>query len=141
MLEVSDPELMCFGCMPEQINRQRERLGYPVLDDLPHNAPAFASLILHSLAAKYAETLQRVEWHTGKRFQRLCIVGGGSRNELLNRLTADRTGLQVIRGAAESSTIGNLAVQLATLESDFPGTSILFAKEVSQWAATLHPLD
>jgi len=44
------------------------------------------------------------------------MMGGGSQNEFLNRLTAEATGLEVRRAGTECSTVGNFAVQLATLE-------------------------
>ncbi len=74
------------------------------------------SFLLHSLAARYAEVLRNVEQITGKRLRRLYIMGGGSQNELLNRLTAEATGLEVRKAGVECSTLGNFAVQLAMLE-------------------------
>jgi rhamnulokinase len=55
---------------------------------------------------------------TGKQFRRIYIVGGGSQNALLNSLTEKATGIPVVRGAVESSTIGNFALQLAALGGD-----------------------
>ncbi len=75
-----------------------------------------AALIFHSLAAAYARALDELRHHTGHQPTEIVVVGGGCRNDLLCRLTAERTGLPVRRGAPESSTIGNLAVQLAALE-------------------------
>ena len=62
----------------------------------------------------------------------LYIVGGGSRNTLLNRLTQESTGLEVRCGYVESATIGNFAVQLAAEEEGNPGKA-----EIAKWAATL----
>jgi len=42
-------------------------------------------------------------------------VGGGSRNALLNRLTAKSTGRTVLAGPAESSAIGNILAQAVSL--------------------------
>jgi len=141
LLNVDDPELLLVGHMPQRINTQRAKAGLPMLSESPEDAPAMTSLILHSLAARYAEVLARVKAHSGKSLQRLFIVGGGNRNKLLNRLTAEATGLTVICGPTESSTIGNFAVQLAVLESECASTSPDFAQEVAQWASTLHPLE
>ncbi len=53
-----------------------------------------------------------------RKLERIHILGGGSRNKLLTDLTAERTGLPVESGQPESSTIGNLAIQLAASEAD-----------------------
>ncbi len=137
MLDVDEADLLLPGRMPGRINAQRRRNGYGELDETPAGAPAFASLIFHSLAARYASVLKRIESHTGKRLRRLIVVGGGSQNEFLNRLTREATGLEVVRGAAESSTVGNFAVQLATLEGSREPSSAPTAPEVSAWAAQL----
>jgi rhamnulokinase len=141
LLDVDDADLLLVGEMPRRINAQRARRGLPVLDESPANAPTFIALILHSLAARYAEVLARVRRHSGKPLERIFIVGGGSRNWLLNRLTAKATGLRVVCGPAESSTIGNLAVQLAVLEGGHGSSTREFAEDVAGWAGTLHPLD
>ena len=96
-----------------------------------------AALIFHSLAAAYARALDELRQHTGVQPREIVVVGGGCRNDLLCRLTAERTGLPVRRGAPESSTIGNLAVQLAALEGASPADADAFAAEVSSWAASL----
>lgn len=75
-----------------------------------------ASFIFHSLAARYAEVLNSVVAITGKPLRRIHIMGGGSQNTFLNRLTSEATGLEVHRVGTECSTIGNFAVQMATLE-------------------------
>jgi rhamnulokinase len=66
----------------------------------------------------------------------MYIVGGASRNTFLNRLTASATGLEVLCGAVESSTIGNFAVQLAALEGQRQ-THGVDAAEVAHWARQL----
>jgi rhamnulokinase len=97
-----------------------------------------ASLIFHSLAARYAEVLRQIEEHSGRRLKRLYVVGGGSQNALLNRLTAEATGLEVIRGVPESSTLGNFAVQLATLEGHRSKERGADADRVAHWAGLLN---
>jgi rhamnulokinase len=132
-IDVDEPELLLPGDMLHRINAQLIRKGHAPLDESPEAAPAFANLIFHSLAARYKQVLQRISGHTGKHLQRLFLVGGGSRNQYLNRLTAAATGLTVECGSPESSTIGNFAIQLAVLEGgDAPG-----AAAISKWAETL----
>src|ERR1700761_4488859 len=134
LLDVDDPDLLLPERMPQRINAQRARRGLPQIDESPANAPAFASLIFHSLAARYAKVLDRVAFLTGKRLKRLFIVGGASQNAFLNRLTQEATRLEVFRGAPESSTVGNFAVQLATLEGSGDAVTGAYAEPVARWA-------
>ena len=128
-IEVEDPSLAVPGDMPALINAQLERRGLAPM----HDAAESARLIFDSLAACYAEVLRAVEQTTSKKLARIYVVGGGSQNALLNRLTAEATGLPVTVGAAESSTIGNFAVQLAAGDGDAS------AANVARWAARLFP--
>ena len=134
LLDVDDPDLLLAGRMPQRINAQRVRKGFEALDERPENAPAFASLIFHSLAARYAKVLDRVAFHSGKKLRRLFVVGGASQNDYLNRLTKEATGLELFRGAAESSTVGNFAVQLAVLEGSRDAVTGAYSEQVSRWA-------
>jgi rhamnulokinase len=115
LLDVDDPQLLAPGRMPERIAQQLEYNGVAAKSFLASPA-AMTSLILHSLAARYAAVLHQVESLTAKHFQRLYVVGGGSKNVLLNRLTQQATGLELVCGAQESSTLGNFSIQLAALE-------------------------
>ena len=69
--------------------------------------------------------------------KQLYIVGGGSKNDLLNRLTAQAAKLEVLTGSTESTTIGNFAIQLASLEGDYTTGIGVAAKAVVDWARTL----
>ena len=99
-----------------------------------------ANLIFHSLANRYAEVLRNATKITGKTLKRLYVVGGGSRNTLLNRLTAKATGLEVLTGSTESTTVGNLAIQLAALDKDFSDGIGVSAAAVAKWAGVLAAL-
>lgn len=132
VLDVDDPDLLLPGNMPARINAQLLRRGLPPCGEGPSDAAEIASLIFHSLAARYAEVLQSISEITGKRFRRLYIFGGGSQNQFLNRLTEEKTGLRVQTAGTESSTIGNFAVQLSGLEREpYEPTSV--------WARRLLP--
>jgi rhamnulokinase len=134
LLDVDDADLLLAGRMPQRINAQRTRKGFEALDESPESAPVFASLIFHSLASRYAKVLDRVAFHSGKKLKRLFVVGGASRNKFLNRLTQEATGLEVFCGAAESSTVGNFAVQMAVLEAARDAMTGAYAEQVSRWA-------
>lgn len=136
LLDVDDADLLLPGAMASRINAQRRRRGAGAIGEMPEAMPQFASLILHSLAERYAAVLRDAGRLTGKRFRRLAIVGGGSLNRFLNRLTAQATGLDVSCGAAESATIGNFAIQLATREGKQNS-----AARIAYWAHLLTRLE
>lgn len=71
-----------------------------------------AYVIYHNLAKYYAKALKDLEAVTGETYDTLNIIGGGSKNELLNELTAEYTGKRIITGPAEGTAIGNLMMQM-----------------------------
>jgi rhamnulokinase len=102
----------------------------------PKGPGAYVRAILESLALKYRLVLKDLEHLTGNKVERIRIIGGGSRNELLNQFTADATGRQVLAGPVEATALGNIGMQmLATgaagslkevrqiIESSFPTVS------------------
>jgi rhamnulokinase len=125
------------GDMPTRINAQLQRSGRPPLPDGAGMAPKMTSLILHSLAARYAAVLENASSISGRTFRRLYVVGGGSKNKVLNQLTASVTGLEVLTGSTESATVGNFAIQLAALEGKYTNNVGVAANAVAEWAAIL----
>lgn len=99
------------GGMPDRIAEYCRVTGQPV----PANPGAVIRCALESLALCYRQTLDQLESITGNRPNRLHIVGGGSKNDLLNRFTADATGIPVLAGPAECTGIGNVLVQAIAL--------------------------
>ena len=79
---------------------------------VPQSLGELAACVYHSLAACYRDAIQELESLTGKRYRRIHIVGGGSRDSLLNELTARETGLPVYAGPTEGTALGNLLVQM-----------------------------
>jgi rhamnulokinase len=68
-------------------------------------------VILESLALRYRQVLESIERLTNKKIGVIHIVGGGSRNGLLNQLAADKTGRRVVAGPAEATAAGNALIQ------------------------------
>jgi rhamnulokinase len=78
----------------------------------PDTPGAHARAILESLAFKYRVVLETLEQLTGDPITQIQIIGGGSRNRLLNQFTAAATGRTVIAGPVEATALGNIVVQM-----------------------------
>jgi rhamnulokinase len=95
------------GQMPRQIADHCRATG----QEPPRNAGEFARAILESLALRYRMVLEGLEKLTGSPIRVIHIVGGGSRNTVLNQFVADATRRTVVAGPAEATAIGNILVQ------------------------------
>ncbi len=95
------------GGMPEKIAAWCRAGGQRV----PDQPGITCRVILESLALRYRQVLESLEGLLGRRLDVIHIVGGGSRNRLLNQFVADATGRPVIAGPAEATAIGNVLVQ------------------------------
>jgi len=67
--------------------------------------------ILESLAQKYASVVRAAAEFSPGAIERLHVIGGGSRNSLLNRLTARELGLPLVAGPVEATAKGNILLQ------------------------------
>jgi rhamnulokinase len=84
----------------------------------PKSAGAFVRAVLESMAFKYRVVRRQLEQLTGRRMERTRVMGGGSKNRLLNQFTADATHTMVLAGPPEATALGNVGVQmLATGEA------------------------
>ncbi len=95
------------GGMPQKISDYCRRTG----QEPPTTHSEYARAILESLALCYRQVLESLETLSGRKIATIHIVGGGSRNALLNQLVADATGRRVIAGPSEATAIGNILVQ------------------------------
>jgi rhamnulokinase len=78
----------------------------------PSNAGAYVRCVLESLAMKYRLTIRNLEEVCAHRIERVRIVGGGSKNRLLNQFTANASGRRVLAGPVEATALGNVAIQV-----------------------------
>jgi len=107
VFDVDDPRFLPPGDMPARITQYCLEQGLQ-----PPRTPAeTVRSIVESLAVAYATTLKTAAELSGRSIRIVHIVGGGSQNELLCQLTADRTGLPVLAGPVEATAIGNVLVQ------------------------------
>jgi rhamnulokinase len=93
--------------MPEKIAAHCKSHG----QQPPANHAEYCRVILESLALRYRQVLESLESLLGRKLTRIHIVGGGSRNTVLNQFVADATQRVVIAGPAEATAAGNVLVQ------------------------------
>ncbi|HJC70930.1 MAG TPA: rhamnulokinase [Candidatus Brachybacterium intestinipullorum] len=113
-IDPTDEQFLAPGRMADRVCAAARRLDGD--DPFPRTPAAVVRCILESLAETYREELR-----TACRLaqvplpERLHVVGGGSRNALLNQLTADALGIEVIAGPMEATALGNVALQSRAL--------------------------
>lgn len=111
----------------------------------PKTAGAYVRAILESLALKYRLVIRNLEHLTERPIESIRVIGGGSKNRLLNQFTADATGRRVLAGPAEATALGNIAMQIlatraatslaevrAMVDRSFP-TEIFEPCETDKW--------
>lgn len=111
LINPADPRFLAPDAMPERIAAACRETGQPV----PETPGQFIRCALESLALEYRRTLRQAEELAGTKVRRLHIVGGGSKNPLLNQFAADACGVPVLAGPAEATAIGNILVQAIAL--------------------------
>ena len=79
---------------------------------IPESVGETAAVVYQSLAECYGETVRELEKNTGKRYDSIHVIGGGSHAFYLNRLTADATKKTVYAGPGEATAVGNLLAQM-----------------------------
>ena len=111
-VDVNDGRFLAPDNMTEEIRAACREQGMPE----PETPGELACVIYRSLADCYAKTAGEIETLTGKRYDCIYIVGGGSNADYLNRLTAEAAGKTVYAGPGEATAIGNLCVQMLSAE-------------------------
>jgi rhamnulokinase len=108
LVNLNDPRFLNPPDMPKSIQQFCRETGQPV----PKTDGELARCSYESLALKYRETLDSLEELAGNKIEVIHIVGGGSRNKLLNQFTADACQRPVIAGPVEATAVGNLLTQV-----------------------------
>jgi sugar (pentulose or hexulose) kinase len=140
-LDPDDPTFILPGNMPTRIQRYLADSKQLI----PYSKGGIVRVILESLAFKYRYTLERVLLVTGIPVDMLYIIGGGSRNRILNQFCANATNLPVVAGSHEATIIGNVLLQMAAtgevksldearelVRNSFP-TEIYFPTDAQTW--------
>lgn len=108
IVDANDDRFLAPENMTEEVKRACVESGQRV----PQTLAEVAAVIYNSLAKCYGKTIHEIEMITGKQFDSIHIVGGGSNAEYLNQLTARETGKTVYAGPTEATAIGNLSAQM-----------------------------
>ena len=115
LIDPDGPRFATPGNMPARVREVCRELRQPE----PIDEASVARCIFDSLALRYDQVLRTAAALTGRALTTVHVVGGGSRNELLNRLIAAATDRVVIAGPVEATALGNAAVQALAL-GDLP---------------------
>ncbi len=107
LVDGDDPSFNNPESMSGAICAYCERTGQPA----PRTRGEFVRCVLESLALKYREVAAQAGELSSRTLRRLFIVGGGSKNRLLNQWVADALGVEVIVGLAEGTAVGNIMQQ------------------------------
>ncbi len=111
LIDVTDPAFFNPASMKEAVDSHLEKRSIKP----PTSLPGYTRLICESLGAGHAQAARTFEKLTGRRFQRMLVVGGGSRNRLLCQATANHAGMTVVSFKLEGTAVGNIANQLIAL--------------------------
>lgn len=110
-IDPDDPAFTPPGDVPGRVREFCRRTGQPV----PETEGEVMRCIYESLALKYRFALEQLSRATGKTFSSLHVLGGGAKDGLLCRMTADCAGIPVIAGPVEATALGNILLQLTAL--------------------------
>ncbi len=111
LIEPDDPSFLAPGDMPGRVIDYCRKNGQAV----PASDAELIAAVYVSLAYKYRFVLEQLIAVSGQSVDRLHIIGGGSKNALLNQMTANAIGRPVIAGPAEATATGNAIVQLIAI--------------------------
>lgn len=109
-VDANSPDFLAPESMRAAFDRQ--------LRTRPADAAGYFRCACRSLALCYRDALEELERNTGRRYEKLYIVGGGAKNRFLNRLTEEATGKKVAALPIEATALGNLKVQMRIYEKE-----------------------
>jgi rhamnulokinase len=107
LFDPDDERFLRPGDMPARIAAACEETGQVP----PSERGEIVRSALLSLACKYRLVLERLELVTGRDIELVHVIGGGARNELLCRVTAELLERPVLAGPTEATALGNVLVQ------------------------------
>ena len=134
------PELSAHGNLPDKIRAYCESTNQPV----PETIGQVVRCIYESLAMKYRLALEQIGECTGKKFDVLHLMGGGTKDGFLCELAAQSLGIPVVAGPIEATALGNIVLQLIALgeiDSIQEGRKIIAETEKVKTFSEVHTPD
>ena len=110
-IDPDSPEFGKPGDIPKRVQEFCEKTGQYV----PQTVGEIIRCVYESLALKYKHAFINLHNITGKDFESINIVGGGTKDPLLCKMTADACDTTVMAGPIEATALGNIAVQMIAL--------------------------
>lgn len=110
-IDPDDPSFETPGNLPRRVQEYCRRTGQYV----PETQGEIMRCIYESLAMKYRYTFQAIRAVTGRTYEAIHMIGGGTKDRLLCQMTADACQCDVVAGPVEATAMGNIAVQLIAL--------------------------
>jgi rhamnulokinase len=123
VVDVDDEVFLPPGDMPRRIVQWCRERGTRA----PVGRAETVRCVLESLALAYRRALRRAAELSGQPVEVVHVVGGGARNDLLCRLTADACGVPVLAGPVEATALGNVLVQARAHGADLPDLAAMRA--------------
>jgi len=108
LIDPDDPSFLNPPAMIAAMDTFCQRTGQPC----PESPGGYVRAILESLALKYRLVTRNLESLIERPIHRIQVIGGGSKNSLLNQFTADATGKQIMAGPSEAAVLGNVGMQM-----------------------------
>ena len=105
-VDVDDPMFESAGNLPRRVKEFCEKTGQYV----PENRGEIMRCIYQSIAMKYKYTFNKLGEIANKKYTKINMLGGGIKDKLLCRLTADACNAEVLAGPTEATVMGNIAV-------------------------------
>ena len=105
-----NPDARCFAnpeSMTEAIKGYCAATGQPQ----PENVGEFVRCIFESLALRYRQVVEMLRELSPVAIERLYVIGGGAKNQMLNQYSANAIGIPVETGSSESTAVGNVMMQ------------------------------
>lgn len=141
LIDPDDPAFLRANDMPAAIGDFCTKTHQPP----PKTTGAYIRCVLESLALKYRLVLSSLEQLSGQSMAQIRVIGGGSKNRLLNQFTANATARRVLAGPAEATALGNIGIQIlatgeassladvrATIDRSFP-TEVFEPADTDKW--------